>query len=1005
MMGQTRETTIEWCTPMLHLHRDCSDTQLIPAPTVERISPVPDTREHALWVVQSSRLKDPWDVTMNLAFGKMDEYPELSAVYREAWVEVNLLSACRRIAESLAHGQSIDVERVLGGLPWPSDEPDPLQPLRDLAAKQGAERTQETLDTWYAKAEQREKEGDFSGADQLWQGIANVDAEFRDAGTRMQAGLDVFISYASADLDVVELIFERLRCAGYRVWFDRRQGQAPDAVLNRCRHIILCLSDEYLARRMVPSVELRKTIPVVVRRPLKQAAPPQLRTVSWVDLTNVKEHEAEYRRLTASVSAERTVFPFASPVEVQTLQRLANPDRVLAGMKRHARDVYKFLFQREIGGIPPDDTTELALSLMKHDRLPPDVQLHIETIQRYAPLIEVRDIGQASVEPALQALYRLVGWASNRYGVHSGADAQDPLEAVWRHLAKNWHDGSARLPNSKWELAEGRRQIAPPAAIYPARNVEEGSAGDLLLLPGGPQITREVDYCRSLSEPAPIPISDAGEFDAEEGGEWQFLVIPRQQGCTLEELRERFQPLPESVAIAAARQIAGAFRRLQSGAPILAGSLFRYDSVVLDRTGAARLAWNWTQGIAESVLGPGGWSDLRSALFTALDGIVAADALTQLAMAPSVEQACDWMTPAVAPPAEDQMVLQAAVECWIENKPLPAWITDPPPPLAPPTLPPPPAEGAATTPIGFRLAFRIPVDCQRAWPLDENHIVVWQSDQVLTVIQADGRTLWRDDKPVRVRRAVASGQALAIGGWKGELRWFGGGHLLGADSVAWTIGDIQEYQGHWIAGSWNGRLQLLDGDGASNPVRPAPEDGVYRIAVSRGDRWAVLSMRGAVSVYQGIARIGHPEQIPGAQSIGFASGRVVVLTDQGLVTVGAGHKAGRPDKLPARGALRLLAWSPDETCLLVNESGQSWIVDRTGTYPRGPRLPGGDSLSVACGFRRCVVAMEGAGYAYWRDEFKVRSWPEAVSVEISADGCRVVVALPSMIEVYQEDLA
>jgi hypothetical protein len=163
-------------------------------------------------------------------------------------------------------------------------------------------------------------------------------------------------------------------------------------------------------------------------------------------------------------------------------------------------------------------------------------------------------------------------------------------------------------------------------------------------------------------------------------------------------------------------------------------------------------------------------------------------------------------------------------------------------------------------------------------------------------------------------------------------------------------------------------------------------------------------MRGTVSIYQG-TRTGQSELIPDAQDLAFAGGLLVVLTEQGLVSVEPSGRTGRPDRLPARGALRLMT-TPGESCLLVNQSGQSWIIDSTGTYPRGPWLPRGDaSLAAACNFRKCIAAADGGGYAYWRDGFKVRIWPEALSAAISADGRCVVVVQPGVVEIYHEDEA
>ena len=356
--------------------------------------------------------------------------------------------------------------------------------------------------------------------------------------------------------------------------------------------------------------------------------------------------------------------------------------------------------------------------------------------------------------------------------------------------------------------------------------------------------------------------------------------------------------------------------------------------------------------------------------------------------------------------------MRVAVECWLDHKDLPPWLDkleEPEPKPVPPVPQPPaeekiePASPLPQRPAGLYLAFKISVVSLGAWPLGADNVVVWQPDRHLAIMPVDGGQSWRDDKPIRVRRVSLASGGLAIGSWEGYVRWFAEGRLMGSAAARWTIGDLQSYMGDWLAGSWNGQLQILSGDGASQPVNPAPQDGVCRIAVSRGERFATLSMRGDVSLYNG-ARTGQTEPLPFAYGLAFADGILVVLTEPGLVAVEPGGRTGRPDRLPARGALRLVASPAEEKCLLVNERGQSWIVDRTGTYPRGPWLPrGDDSLVTACNFRRCIAAADGGGYVYWRDAFKVRTWPEALYATISPDGRRIIVTQPDVVEVYDED--
>jgi hypothetical protein len=855
---------------------------------------------------------------------------------------------------------------------------------------------------------------------------------------------DVFVSYSREDGEVVGGLVERLRRDGYTVWFDETDmpaaggvGDCLDHALSSCRQAIICLSDDY-CRKDYTQYELRlnfqldpanlrdRTIPVIVR-PLTVPVPAEIKIIPWADLTDPASFESQYRRVAASIVSKRPQPSFASAAEIRSLRRLQNADLVLVQMMRYAKELYAFVYGREISGPVPQETTELAAKLKHCRKLPVFVHMHISTIQGYAALIDYRDISLATVEPGLQALSGLSTWASQRYDVKR--EEEDPFEALWRQLSQEWgHDGAARLPQASYELADGWRRFTAMGAVYRGRNTEDGSPADLLLVPvprsRAQSFVSEMERCGG-GETAPLLVRARGWFEAPEAGEWGFVALGRPEAVTLQVLGERFQPLPQGLALALSAQLLRAYGQVSSASPAVAHCLFRPGNLVVDRSGVVRLRWDWSQQdpeqdgdhpatvrrregfwfcrtdrASEEAARQGDWAAVRSVVAETLRGSGdLSGAIAQVEAAKSIDEALGVIAQAASVPADDQEILRVAVESCFEGNSLPAWLW---PPRAAPAQPPPPA---APPPENLRLRCRILVDCLKAWPLGDDGVVGWQSDGRLVLLRLeDGGTVWCDAKPMRPRVAARSPEgAVAIGSWEGEVRWFADGRLQGSTRLGWTIGDIRAHQGHWLAGSWNGHLQVLGKGGEPAELLPVP-DGVFCIAVSGGDDSAALSLGGVVSVYQAGERVAQTTPLRKAADMAFASGVLLVLTDEGLITVGAGGRVGKPDRLPARGALRLVTCPDTESCLLASERGHSWIIDRSETYPRGPWLPRGDvTLETARGFRRCTVASDGGGYGYWRDGARACNWAEALAASISVDGRRIVVTMPGVIEVYEDE--
>jgi hypothetical protein len=162
-------------------------------------------------------------------------------------------------------------------------------------------------------------------------------------------------------------------------------------------------------------------------------------------------------------------------------------------------------------------------------------------------------------------------------------------------------------------------------------------------------------------------------------------------------------------------------------------------------------------------------------------------------------------------------------------------------------------------------------------------------------------------------------------------------------------------------------------------------------------------LRGSISVYQLDGTRSHQlAAIENATDLAYANGALVVLTPEGLLVADPSRPAGVLDRLPTSEPVRLVGRPADGTCLVVNQSGQSWRIDRQGTYPPDVTLPSGDSVMTSADLRRCTVAVEGGGHAYYREGARVRAWPEATSAAISADGQRIVVTLPGTLEVWED---
>lgn len=859
---------------------------------------------------------------------------------------------------------------------------------------------------------------------------------------------DLFVSYASADLELVEPLVARLRESNFKVWFDRHDMEVTHDLasnlwnaLQQCRQVLICLSDQYCTRdytllemklnfHIDPLNRRGRTIPALIR-PLTKPVPPELVIIPWAELTKPECFEAEFSRLRASLhsaSAPQTPM-FATPVEVQALQRFDDPDKILVQVIRYAREIYAYIHEREVGGPRPKDTAGLAKSLTECETLPADVRAHVAAIQLYTALMEgAKKVERHDIDPGLRALLALSNWSCARYK----PPMVDPFTAFWSHAAKE-------LPSEDFpfQLTGGSRRITAAGAVYAGQDHIDGTAVDLLVAPladSSDPFVREALWC--ASDASPLRVQAYKIVEMATGERWGLLALARPEGCSLGSVGQGIAPVPR-LAGALIRQVSRAFQASHQHAWRLSESLFRAETALVDRMGRIRAAWNWNvpdpapaselnqaglprESFAFSRAGGGAttgastWISLRDDLVKALEGCPEISLLAELATAASPAEAVIVAGRLKGRESEDIGMLCSAAEALEDNRP-PVLILERGDEEEHPRTDTPgndrisqPAAGSAAahgpSKAAIRLLGCLDGACQRAWPVGPDHVLLQDLAGRLAV--------WRIgspgpdpafEKPFRFRREALSFDGnVALGGWDGEICWFrAGGEREAACSLASAVGDLQWHGSRLVAGAWNGRLISARQQEIKSLLNVG--DGVRRLAISSGDSFAALSLNGGVSIFRSVERKGQTERLPDAVDIAYAGRRLVLLTQRGLVTVEESGALSSPDRLPARGRMRLVSDPAEELCLLADAQGLSWIVDQRGTYPRGPRLPFEKGAVIAArGLKKLTAPSPQGGFACLHDFRVVRTWIEAVFASVSRDGSRVVVVLPGAVEIYED---
>lgn len=302
---------------------------------------------------------------------------------------------------------------------------------------------------------------------------------------------DIFLSYARSDHVPVGQLRERLKRDGFRVWFDREQMAGGNVVLKvlaeglqNSAHVIVCLSEAYITREYTryelelnqhldPINRNNRTIPVIIG-PMQSDVPLQISRLVRNDLTDPSSYEAEYESLTRNIRRVRgaAVGPASSELALEALRRacrapfqhLDDPSVALFLVHCAAKALGMFLYRRETGQ-PPSDLMLDALVDKLHSlkKLPPDIDIQLQTVQRYGQIVindqaENISITYESLKPGLEALKVLGRWTFTNYFAYDPSE----VEKIWEEA------GTVESPAAISEPAPRTVELPDPPEQVPA---------------------------------------------------------------------------------------------------------------------------------------------------------------------------------------------------------------------------------------------------------------------------------------------------------------------------------------------------------------------------------------------------------------------------------------------------------------------------------------------------------------------------------------------------------
>jgi len=809
-----------------------------------------------------------------------------------------------------------------------------------------------------------------------------------------------------------------------------------------------------------PANKQNRTIPVVVRS-LAKPIPEQIRFLTYIDLADLTDettYEAAYKKIAGEIRRAAPPPPI-TPIDREALVRLCEspfqrewePNVALFETRLAAAAVCKLVLQRESNESPGDATLDSLVQRVLSDKsLPPVEELSLKTVQAYGNRMEDYVITRDSIQPGLAALRVLFDWALRTYFPDLGAVGGDPWERIWSRLPGQQGGNEREIPGSKYILKAPRLTLNSLGPLYAGRDkvFRHGVSINLVAISAEQDSAffEEVSQFMQLCDARIVRPLDAGRVVVDGKRLCLYVVLEYVDGASAQDLAQRFGALPARTACELCQGVALALEALHTAEPAIVHGDVKPANIIVDRYGTVKLlcigrstgvtaedaAAGTAAGRIDSYLfsspeqhaGPTPRTDLfalRATLYYLLTGEYearvsgdvpisdlakpAVEAMEGLARCSTAKEAKEVLELAGQQLGGDPVKLNIAMDCYREGKELPYKnlgenVTEER------------AEESKPEPScaqeGFFLLAEIPRECRRAWPLGGGRALVWESGADTLAILEEGKLVWRDTRPLLIRRvSIAPENRVAVAGWEGQVRWFEAGGLAGSADLDGTVGDVQCCADAWVAGTWKESLVHLTRTGEVVPLLEVRR-GVHRIAVTdSGDRFAVADLDGGIAFYSssGIRRLGIAKPLGAISGMAFAGHRLMVLLGRSLVAVEQDGSVGLPEKPPGSGKVRLFPSSSQRCCLLIDEGGNSWLMDERGVCSHFYGFRCGDaSLSLCSVPRRFTIALDSGGYAYYRDGVKEHSWPDAVAISLSWDGRLVVLTFPGKVQIYHDPI-
>lgn len=876
----------------------------------------------------------------------------------------------------------------------------------------------------------------------------------------VSTAFDIFISYASADRELVRPLVERLKKSGYRVWWDIEQieggstvlGQLADAIASSS-HMVACLSNTYIERdftefelntnqSMDPANRENRTVPVIIR-PLTKGLPTRLISFNIRDFTDPAKYDSEYATLTKGIRRGEPFQP--ALIDRQALEEKCKapfnpsntPDVALFQARIATLATSRFLHTRILGEPPASSSLDSSIETLRSSgKLPEDIKIALGIAQTYGNYV-VQDktddyaITRESIQPGLAALKVLADWTFSEY---FDQPVHDVWDSICGSLPHREDSGEKEVPGTNYTFRVPRISLNSLGPLYSGfdKDSNHSVAVNLVALPKerANAFFEEVSQFIRLGDSNIVRPLDAGKVVV--GGEMLclYVVLEHVDGASVQDLVDQRGPLSVLSGAEVCRGIARALIGLHSHDPPLIHGDVKPANILVDRYGTVKLLCigrHTSAAPAESSSQPAeGKLDsflfsspeqLSGAQLTPMTDLFALRATLYYLLTGEYEARIRGSALKVNVPSAAANILERLASCATSGEAyevldtachkaahagpdLRDVVTDflTPPGHAPPPPPPPPRY-----PNGPVLVAEYTVESRNAWPLGGQRVLIWETGAETLCILDGPHLVWRDSQPLRPRRvSYGPGGRLGVAGWEGQVRCIEDGNLAASIELDGVVGDLQFCDGRWVAGTWKEALVRIKEDGDVEPLL-AVKNGVFQIAVMEGSPWfAVADLGGAIAFYSGAQK--KADVPPGEEicSLAFAGPRLVVLSGQSLVMVQLDGWKEAPDRLPETGSGRLLPFD-SEHCLLISQSGNSWLIDHAGTLVPHFSLPKGHALlSGAWGTKRFMLAPPEGGCAYWGDGGEKKKWSDAIAGNLSPDGRFLSVVLPGGVRIFED---